>query len=250
MSPLVNSVNISVIILAAGKGTRMNSDLPKVVHKLSGIPLICHVTKTALELNPRKVVAVVGYQAELVIGALSHFDVEFCYQQEQKGTAHAVKQAQKQLSEFKGYTIVLSGDVPLIKESTLRSLVNKHSSTEAEATVITAVLDNPGGYGRVIRSRKGNLLAIREDKDCSPEEKKITEVNAGVYIFNNESLFKMLPEVENDNAQSEYYLPDVLALIVERNGKVAIDKTKNITEIQGVNTPEQLMELEALYEKD
>ena len=132
----------------------------------------------------------------------------------------------------------------------LKSLIDKHLSTESEATMITADLVDPSGYGRVIRSREGDLLEIREDKDCSSEEKKIKEINAGIYIFNNESLFKMLPEVENNNAQSEYYLPDVLTLIIKRNGKVAIDKTKNITEIQGVNTVQQLTELEAIYEKN
>ena len=247
---MMSKTNISVIILAAGKGTRMNSDLPKVIHKLSGIPLICHVAKTALLLSPNKVVAIIGHQAELVIKALDKFNIDFCYQTEQKGTAHAVKQAEKELSEFKGNTIVLSGDVPLIKEDTLKSLIDKHLSTQSEATMITADLENPSGYGRVIRSKEGNLLEIREDKDCSHEEKKITEINAGIYIFNNKSLFKMLPEVENNNAQSEYYLPDVLTLIVKRNGKVAIDKTKNITEIQGVNTVQQLTELEAIYEKN
>ena len=247
---MMSKTSISVIILAAGKGTRMNSDLPKVIHKLSGIPLICHVAKTALLLNPNKIVTIIGHQAELVIEALDKFSIDFCYQMEQKGTAHAVKQAEKELSEFKGNTIVLSGDVPLIKEHTLKSLIDKHLSTESEATMITADLEDPSGYGRVIRSREGDLLEIREDKDCSSEEKKIKEINAGIYIFNNESLFKMLPEVENNNAQSEYYLPDVLTLIIKRNGKVAIDKTKNITEIQGVNTVQQLTELEAIYEKN
>ena len=246
----MSSTDISIVILAAGKGTRMNSDLPKVVHKLSNIPLICHVTETAITLKPKKIVAVIGHQAELVIKALDKFDVEFCYQRKQKGTAHAVKQAEEQLSKFKGNTIVLSGDVPLIKANTLKSLIDKHLSTGSEATLITADLDNPSGYGRVIRSETGNLLTIREDKDCNSEEKRITEINAGIYIFNNESLFRMLPEVENKNVQSEYYLPDVLTLIIKRNGKVAIDKTKNITEIQGVNTPGQLKELEVLYEKN
>ena len=241
---------LSVIIMAAGKGTRMESSIPKVLHKLSGDTLLNHVIKTASKLSPDNIVVIIGYKLELVKESVSSNEILYSIQKNQYGTGHAVMQAKNHLKEFKGNTLVLSGDVPLIKASTLSSLISKHESGGFDASMLTSDMENPEGYGRVVRDVDGNLKKVQEHKDCNTKELEINEINSGIYIFNNQKLFELLPKLDNNNQQAEYYLPDVLSMIVIDNGKIGLEKTKNNDEIQGVNTLEQLSYLENIYEKN
>ena len=241
---------LSVIIMAAGKGTRMESSIPKVLHKLSGDTLLNHVIKTASKLSPDNIVVIIGYKLELVKESVSSNKILYSIQENQYGTGHAVMQAKNHLKEFEGNTLVLSGDVPLIKASTLSSLINKHQSGGFDASMLTADMEKPDGYGRVVRDLDGNLKKVQEHKDCNTGELEINEINSGIYIFNNQKLFELLPKLDNNNQQAEYYLPDVLSMIVTDNGKIGLEKIKNNDEIQGVNTLEQLSYLENIYEKN
>jgi len=236
--------SFAVIILAAGKGTRMKSDLPKVLHPINGMPMIEHVINTSKSIGASKIVTVIGYKSELIKKTVGGSGTKFALQKEQLGTGHAVKQCENVLSNFSGDIIVLSGDVPLISSQTLTDLLSNHNNSNNIATVLTAKVDDPHGYGRVIRTTNGNLEKIVEHKDANENELKIDEINSGIYVFDSKILFKMLPQVKNNNSQGEYYLPDVLTMILENKLKVGVEKTKNITEIQGVNTIEQLQQLE------
>ncbi len=241
---------LSVIIMAAGKGTRMQSDIPKVLHKISGKTLLNHVITTAKDLNPDNIIVIIGYKSTLVKQSIVEDNILFSLQKNQYGTGHAVMQAENHLRMFKGNTLVLSGDVPLINSSTLTSLLAKHELGEFDACMLTANMKNPYGYGRVIRNNKGNLEKVQEHKDCDHNELKIDEINSGIYVFDNQKLFELLPKLSNQNIQSEYYLPDVLSMIVQEKGKIGLEKIKNNIEIQGVNTIEQLSHLEKIYEKN
>ena len=240
----MNSRSISIVIMAAGKGTRMMSDIPKVIHKIAGKTLLNHVINTSIKLNPEHIVVVVGYKANKVQESVNEKTIKFSLQRDQKGTAHAVIQTKEHLEKFQGHTLVLSGDVPLIHHKTLETLIKKQINENLSASVLTADFEDPTGYGRVIRDDDDNLKKIKEHKDCSDEQLKIKEINSGIYIFNNELLFRLLPKIENNNAQSEYYLPDVLTMIVENKGRIGLEKINDITEIQGINTNDQLLNLE------
>lgn len=233
--------------MAAGKGTRMMSDIPKVIHKVGGETLLNHVINTSIKLNPINIVIVIGYEAEAVRESVITKNIKFSLQVNQKGTGHAVMKTKEHLETFQGHTLILSGDVPLISIKTLESLINKQIYEDLDASVLTADFDDPSGYGRVIRDKNSNLKEIKEHKDCSVKELKIKEINSGIYIFNNELLFKLLPNIENNNAQSEYYLPDVLGLIIKNKGKIGLEKINDIMEIQGINTYEQLSKLDREY---
>jgi len=246
---IMNNKKLSIVIMAAGRGTRMNSELPKVLHRLSGETLLNHVIATAEELTPENIVTVVGHEAQMVKDSVNNNDILFSMQKDQKGTGHAVMQTQNHLENFDGNTLVLSGDVPLISKDTLHSLIVKHEINNYDATMLTAEINNPTGYGRVIRDNKNNLKYVCEHKDCNEQELKINEINSGIYVFNNKLLFDLLPKLDNDNAQAEYYLPDVLTLIVNSNGNVGLKRTSDFIEIQGINTLEQLSELEKEYKK-
>ena len=246
---IMNSKKLSIVIMAAGRGTRMNSELPKVLHRLSGETLLNHVITTAEKLIPENIVTVVGHEAQMVKDSVNNNDILFSMQKDQKGTGHAVMQTQNHLENFDGNTLVLSGDVPLISKDTLYSLIVKHEINNYDATMLTAEINNPTGYGRVIRDNKNNLKYVCEHKDCNEQELEINEINSGIYVFNNKLLFDLLPKLDNDNAQAEYYLPDVLTLIVNSNGNVGLKRTSDFIEIQGINTLEQLSELEKEYKK-
>ena len=235
------------MILAAGKGTRMDSDIPKVMHKVNGIPMLVHVINKAKNIGANKIITVIGYKGNLIEKELSNTDIDFVEQKEQLGTGHAVLQCKGILSSFNGNVIILSGDVPLISNKTLKCLIDNHQKSENAATIITADLNNPAGYGRIIRDNKGLLEKIVEHKDATENELDIHEINSGIYAFDCSILFKYLPKIQNNNNQGEYYLPDVLAEIIENKLKVGIEKTKNIPEIQGVNTIEQLNLLNDSY---
>jgi len=235
--------NLSIIILAAGKGTRMRSDLPKVLHKLNGKPMINQVIETAKLLNPYQIITVIGYKYQLLEDHLKNDNLNFAYQFNQKGTGHAVSKTKEFFKNITGDVLILSGDVPMLSNQTLNELWKHHKDNNAIATILTAGLDDATGYGRIIRDNDGNLQKIVEHKDASNAEKKITEINTGIYIFNSKILFSELPKVKNNNKQGEYYLPDVLLYILKANKKVSLLKTKNYYEIQGVNNKEQLQNL-------
>lgn len=240
---------LAVTILAAGKGTRMESNLPKVLHKIGGKPMLSHVIQRAVELGAQKIISIIGYQHELVKETIANEPTRFAIQLDQLGTGHAVLQCASELSEFNGSVLVLSGDVPLISLNTLQNLLNTHNRSDSKATLLSAIVNDATGYGRVIRNSIGNLDRIVEHKDANQNELNVKEMNAGIYVFDCRTLFELLPQVGNNNSQGEYYLPDVLSLILHQGGKVAIEKTNNITEIQGVNTIQQLKDLDAKFQK-
>jgi len=231
------------VIMAAGRGSRMKSDLPKVLHTVNGLPMITRVVHTARSLNPERIIAIIGHKSQMVENALADENIEFAYQLEQKGTGHAVEQCRDHLTGFQGDVLILSGDVPLLTAETLKSLIDLHHSSAAVCSLLSADFTDPTGYGRVIRNQNQTLSTIIEHKDATDDQLEVREINAGIYIFNAETLFRLLPLVGNNNSQGEYYLPDVISLILRENGIIAIDKTQNITEIQGVNTMQQLEKL-------
>lgn len=242
---------LDVLILAAGLGTRMRSNLAKVLHRLDGRPLINHVCRTAAALAPRKVYVIIGHQGEdvreAVLEELGEEYVEFVRQENQLGTGDAVNSARKFLEEEDSEILVLSGDVPMIRPETLAGLVRQHQShrgTGAECTILTVELDDPTGYGRVIRDSEGLFNRIVEQKDGTEDELAVREINSGIYCFDSNQLFEALSKIGNHNAQGEYYLTDAPTLIAESGGRVSIFKHADSFEIEGVNDKKQLAELE------
>lgn len=226
--------NRYAIILAAGKGTRMQSKLYKVLHKVCDRTMVELVLDSIANLNMKEVVTVVGCGSELVKEAVGNRS-KFVLQEEQLGTAHAVKMAKELLVKQKGTTIVMYGDTPLIKAKTVDNMLKHHELNNAKATVLTAFTEDPFAYGRIIRNKEGRLIKIVEEKDATLEEKAIKEINSGIYCFDNELLFEMLEKVKNDNNQGEYYLPDVLGLINEAGLKIETYVCDNFDETFGVN---------------
>ena len=237
---------LRVVILAAGKGTRMNSDLPKVLHKLKDKPLIDYVIDESELLNPKEILIVVGFKKERVIKHTeSRINLRYATQMEQLGTGHAVLQINKLLKNEKGHILILYGDVPNIKASTLQPIIDDHIINNRDLTLITAEIDDPTGYGRIIRDKNGNLLKIIEEKDCSDNEKKIKEWNPGIYIFKIPEVFEILNNIKTNNASKEYYLTDAIGLAQKSNMQIKAIKIKNSDEVIGVNTANQLKELES-----
>ncbi|WP_434178558.1 bifunctional UDP-N-acetylglucosamine diphosphorylase/glucosamine-1-phosphate N-acetyltransferase GlmU [Bacillus stercoris] len=222
------------VVLAAGQGTRMKSKLYKVLHPVCGKPMVEHVVDEALKLSLSKLVTIVGHGAEEVKKQLGDKS-EYALQAEQLGTAHAVKQAQPFLADEKGVTIVICGDTPLLTAETMEEMLKEHTQREAKATILTAVAEDPTGYGRIIRSQNGAVQKIVEHKDASEEERLVTEINTGTYCFDNEALFRAIDQVSNDNAQGEYYLPDVIEILKNEGETVAAYQTGNFQETLGVN---------------
>lgn len=222
------------VVLAAGQGTRMKSKLYKVLHPVCSKPMVEHVVDEALKLSLSKLVTIVGHGAEEVKKQLGDKS-EYALQAEQLGTAHAVKQAQPFLADEKGVTIVICGDTPLLTAETMEQMLKEHTQREAKATILTAVAEDPTGYGRIIRSENGAVQKIVEHKDASEEERLVTEINTGTYCFDNEALFRAIDQVSNDNAQGEYYLPDVIEILKNEGETVAAYQTGNFQETLGVN---------------
>ena len=222
------------VILAAGKGTRMKSDLPKVLHKVAGISMLEHVFRSVNAINPEKTVTVVGHKAELVEQVLAG-QTDFVRQTEQLGTGHAVMMAEPVLENLTGQTLVIAGDTPLITGESLKNLIDFHINHKNVATILTAEADNPFGYGRIVRNQHGEVLKIVEQKDASDFEQQIKEINTGTYVFDNASLFKALKNINTNNAQGEYYITDVIGIFRENGEKVGAYTLKNFDESLGVN---------------
>ena len=222
------------VILAAGKGTRMKSDLPKVLHKVAGISMLEHVFRSVNAINPEKTVTVVGHKAELVEQVLAG-QTEFVRQTEQLGTGHAVMMSEPVLENLAGQTLVIAGDTPLITGESLKNLIDFHINHKNVATILTAEADNPFGYGRIVRNQHGEVLKIVEQKDASDFEQQIKEINTGTYVFDNASLFKALKNINTNNAQGEYYITDVIGIFRENGEKVGAYTLKDFDESLGVN---------------
>ncbi len=235
---------LGVILLAAGQGTRMKSALPKVLHPIAGQPLFLHALGAAQDLAPARIVIVIGHGAEAVRQAYPKGDVAWAVQEKQLGTGHAVLCAREAFTGFDGDVLILSGDVPLIKESTLRAMIEQHRGQNAAVTLLTAVLDRPKGYGRVLRDGADRVTGIVEEKDASDLQRRIGEVNAGVYVASAKFLFSALSTVKNDNHQGEYYLPDIVAIGLAQGKIVETVQVADGREMMGVNTREELAFME------
>ena len=236
------------VILAAGMGTRMKSKMPKVLHKVCGKPLSKWVIDASKAAGADKVCAVVGHKAETVKEVLG--DVcEFALQAEQKGTGHAVMQAIDVIKNSKGEVVILNGDTPLITAETINKAIEYHTNNGNQATVITAILDDATGYGRIVRDNDGSVLKIVEQKDASEEEKKINEVNSGRYVFDAQSLVYALDKITPNNAQGEYYLTDTLEILLSAGKKIGGYAISDNDEIRGINDRVQLNEAEKIMQK-
>lgn len=238
------------IVLAAGKGTRMKSDLPKVMHPVGGLPMVSLVVDACLEAGCRRVVAVVGYQHELVRGALAGYGdrVAFAVQPEQLGTGHAVRCAEAlfRAGDAPREVFVLAGDGPLVRPATLEKVLARHRSTGAGATLATSVIDDPTGYGRIIRDGAGRFSAIVEHRDCTPAQRGIREINPSYYCFDTQLLFSTLAGLR-PSAGGEFYLTDVLPAVLAGGGRVEVIEAVPAEDVLSINTPEELARVDAIY---
>ena len=235
------------LILAAGEGTRMKSDKPKVAHEILGLPMVCWVADAAREAGCERSVAITGHRAEQVEDLLG--DIECVRQDRQLGTGHAVMCAQAALGDFHGSLLVLSGDTPLLRASTISGLVAMRESAGAVLTLLTATLPDPTGYGRILRDRDGNVARIVEEKDCTPEQRAITEVNTGTYCFDSRVLFAHLDRLTTENVQGEYYLTDMVSVFVAEGLTVSATLTDDPLETLGVNSRVQLADAAKIMQR-
>lgn len=236
------------VVLAAGKGTRMKSELYKVLHTINGISMVEHVLRAVQQSNVERIVTIVGHGAETVRDVLAD-QSEFALQEEQLGTGHAVLQAKDLLKDEEGSTLVICGDTPLFSAETLNQLFEFHEESNAKGTILTAIAEDPAGYGRVVRQSDKEVSRIVEQKDANEEEQAITEINTGTYVFNNKALFEALDKVGNENAQGEYYLPDVISIMKEAGDIVKAFTMDNFDEAIGVNDRIALAEATRLMTK-
>lgn len=241
--------NRFAVVLAAGQGTRMKSKLYKVLHKVCGKPMVQHVVDQLSTLELEKLAVVIGHGADKVKEELKGDNIHYVLQAEQLGTAHAVMQAKDILEGEGGITLVVCGDTPLITSETLDKLLQHHENSHAKVTVLTAVAEDPTGYGRVIRNNENLVERIVEHKDATPTEREVKEINTGIFCFDNRALFEALKLVKNDNVQGEYYLPDVLEIIKENGENVAAYKAQSFDESLGVNDRVALSNAEFLMRK-
>ena len=237
-------MKLTTIILAAGKGTRMKSNLPKVLHKVCGRPMLEHVIDAARGAGSEREIVVIGSGADEVERAIT--DVEFALQAEQLGTGHAVKMAKDKINDMEGTVMILCGDTPLVTADILEKFIEYHDESKASATVLTAMMPDATGYGRIVRNQSGSVDKIVEHKDATEEELQIHEVNSGMYCFNAKILFEALEQVTNDNAQGEYYLTDVLGIIRDKGLLINAFVTNAFTQILGINSRYQLATAERI----
>ncbi|MBP3039323.1 bifunctional UDP-N-acetylglucosamine diphosphorylase/glucosamine-1-phosphate N-acetyltransferase GlmU [Bacillaceae bacterium Marseille-Q3522] len=238
-------LNRNAIILAAGQGTRMKSKLHKVLHPVCGKAMVQHCLDQVSALQMDHIITVIGCGAEQVRKVLGR-QSQYVMQEEQLGTAHAVMQAKALLGQKEGVTLVICGDTPLIKKETIQALLLHHEKMNAKATILTANTTEPAGYGRIVRDKYGNVAKIVEHKDATAEERLITEINTGTYCFDNQALFHALNKVNNENAQGEYYLPDVIGILTESQAIVTAYTTADFEETLGVNDRVALAEAERI----
>ncbi len=241
--------DVHVVVLAAGKGTRMKSSLPKVLHRVAGIPLIEYVLTTASALQPTTTSIVIGHQADALRGALlRHRDLTFVVQEPQLGTAHALLAAEETLVGRRGTLVLLSGDVPLLRQETLKTLIEAHRRAGAAATVVTTTVAEPQGYGRIVRS--GSQIAqIVEEKDATAAQRAIREINSGIYAFELEGLFDAIRSIASENAQREYYLPDLVSIYRSRGLHVETVDAADPREILGINTRAELATVSTIVQQ-
>ena len=238
-----------VLILAAGKGTRMKSSRPKVLHPLAGLTLIEHVIRASYPLKATTTTVVLGHQAQRVSEVLKHDPSMSCdvvYQDQQLGTAHALLQAEPVLGNKSGTLIVLSGDAPLISSSTLLALIETHEQSSAAACVLSSILEKPYGYGRIVRDKQGQLIGVVEETDASTTQRNICEVNSGIYTFDLTPLFKTLKKIPEAGPKNERYLPAILQMYGQKNLTVNITTTDDSHEIRGINSQSELAEVRTI----
>jgi UDP-N-acetylglucosamine diphosphorylase/glucosamine-1-phosphate N-acetyltransferase len=242
---------LATVIMAAGEGKRMkNPQMAKVLYQVDGKPMIDYVVSLALQLKSSPIVVVTGHAGDLVVKHVSsqfRDGITFVEQREQLGTGHAVMQAERALRDFHGDVLVLSGDVPLLTKQTLAMLVEEHQMGSPVATILTAEVQNPQGYGRILRQADGSVKGIVEDMDATEGERAINEINSGIYVFQKDGLFDTLRLLGRHNVQREYYLTDVFERFWENGQKVLAVKARDYKEVRGVNTPEELRQLQQAY---
>jgi bifunctional UDP-N-acetylglucosamine pyrophosphorylase/glucosamine-1-phosphate N-acetyltransferase len=245
---------LDIIVLAAGLGTRMKSGKAKVLHQLGGRPLIVHVCDSAASLDPKNIHVIVGHQAEKVEAAVragvGEEHVTFIKQEQQLGTGDAVMAARATFQDVDSTVLILSGDVPLIRAETLRILLNHHAETKSACTILSVRMENPTGYGRIVRDEQDRFLKIVEQKDATPEEKQIREINSGIYCFEAGKLFSALARVEPKNQQGEYYLTDVAEILLSDGEEVSVQTHSDAREVSGINTRAELAEFENLLRRN
>ncbi len=234
------------VILAAGQGTRMGSDLPKVLHQVDGKPMVAHCIEAARQAGVEAIVLVVGYGSDVVVEALRGAGVEFVLQEEQLGTGHAVLQARGFLDRFEGNVVVLYGDMPMLAADTIRALVARRDESGAAAVVLTIELENPPEFGRIVRDGEGRFVAIVEARDATPEQLAVREVNVGAYCFDAAALLGALVRLGSANAQGENYLTDVIGILAADGERVETVATDDVVETLGINDPEHLAFAEKL----
>jgi UDP-N-acetylglucosamine diphosphorylase/glucosamine-1-phosphate N-acetyltransferase len=250
ISQNIKTLKLATVILAAGKGKRMkNPNKSKVMFELAGIPLIEYVVNLALKIESDLIVLIVGHQKQSVIDFINEkfkehiAKIRFANQDEQLGTGHAIMQTYDNLSDFEGDVLILSGDVPLLKYETVEKFISFHKNNKFKASLLSAIFDEPFGYGRIIRDKEGNFIDIIEEKDAGDDVKKIKEINSGIYVIDNTLLFEAVKTLKTDNAQGEYYLTDVFNYFRLNNISIGAIPVGNNVEISGINTIEQLSDL-------
>ncbi|MGL4392344.1 MAG: bifunctional UDP-N-acetylglucosamine diphosphorylase/glucosamine-1-phosphate N-acetyltransferase GlmU [Fusobacteriaceae bacterium] len=230
-------MKLKSLILAAGKGTRMKSELPKVIHKVNGIPMVKKIMNTLDELEVEENILILGHKKEVILKVLG--DVSYVEQKEQLGTGHAIKMAEEKLKNYDGDILVVCGDSPLVKKDTLQKLYDHHKKSGATTTLLTSIYENPFGYGRIVRKDE-KIIGIVEEKDASEEIKKIKEVNAAIYCFKNNELWNALAKVDNNNSKKEYYLTDVIKIQASENKKIEACLIEDHLELLGINSKVEL----------
>ena len=241
--------DLCAVVMAAGQGTRMRSDHPKMLHSLGGLPMVGHVLELCRRFGVKRTLVVIGYQAERVREALAAYPVEFVLQAEQRGTAHAVLQTEDALRGFEGELLVLNGDVPLLSDALFERLLTTHVTSRAVATVITTKLADPTGYGRVLRGRSGAFRGIVEEVEATPSQRRVKEINAGIYCFHAPRLFAALHKVRPSPVKGELYLPEALPILLKARGRIATVVAEDSREVLGINTRAELAEAYAVLRR-
>jgi bifunctional UDP-N-acetylglucosamine pyrophosphorylase/glucosamine-1-phosphate N-acetyltransferase len=243
----MNAADTAIVILAAGKGTRMRSELAKVLHRAGGRPLIEHVVRACQPLKAAQLIAVVGHQAEEVGAVVEALGAQTVLQQPQRGTGHAMQIARRAIRSRAKLVIVLPGDAPLLRTETLKALLETHRRGEAAATILTAEIDDPTDYGRIVRDTEGRVVAIVEEKSATPEQRAIREVNSSIYCFTLAKLWPCLNALRPENAHKELYLTDAIAMLRERNERVLAEVAADAREILGCNTRAHLADVDRIF---